>query len=562
MLLLIITFFLESAYEPSSSESEEDHLSSPLGEEDETNSTFQKKIGSKRKFDEDEDEILIKAVNKPITAPDGCKMIVSKSNTAKKFYCIWCNKFLQKFARHLLSCHMDQAIVKKFASIPPGRPERIEIISKIRGEHEFQYNTNNIMNNGELIVKRRPNKKMGPTNDTTNADKIRKHLDCYKGSSYTVCPKCKIFFLRSSIRHHYRKCRESSSTQEPGIKRNLQSKLLLKNRIHELASEKVKSTFFYIRDDEIGSEARYDWLVVEYFNTLVQRYPSEEDEQMLRSKARTIGRFILASKKIDPAIKDLADIMVPSRHKLCMEATYKVSGTSDDYNTIKAPSTALAIGTLIKQIAKFLCRVYIEREDRRRKRATDEFLEMMEGDFTIINCRAKVVHGKNVRLKEEAQLPSKGDIAKLVTYLEAQRTLVLTSLRRKFSYESWIKLSELTLLSIQVFNRRRQGETSKIKVEDYRRYKKFNTSGIDFISLTDKCKVIAQTYARFLIRGKLGSDVPVLLTDDLIECIEAILSFRDLAKVNSANPYLFGLPPTDNNRNRRLVACIVMREVS
>jgi len=59
---------------------------------------------------------------------------------------------------------------------------------------------------------------------------------------------------------------------------------------------------------------------------------------------------------------------------------------------------------------------------------------------------------------------------------------------------------------------------------------------------------IAERYVRFCIRGKLGRTVPVLLSQDLFECINLILKFREEAKVPTKNPYIFGLPSNDKRR--------------
>lgn len=67
---------------------------------------------------------------------------------------------------------------------------------------------------------------------------------------------------------------------------------------------------------------------------------------------------------------------------------------------------------------------------------------------------------------------------------------------------------------------------------------------------------------RFAIRGKLGRSVPVLLTANLVQCIQMILNHRKYTKVPQKNPYIFGLPSTVNNRYRYLRACDLMREYS
>ncbi|KAM0736423.1 hypothetical protein ACS0PU_010384 [Formica fusca] len=80
-------------------------------------------------------------------------------------------------------------------------------------------------------------------------------------------------------------------------------------------------------------------------------------------------------------------------------------------------------------------------------------------------------------------------------------------------------------------------------------------------SLSEENKKIAERYVRFCIRGKLGT-VPVLLSNDLFQCITFILKFREKAKVPKNNPYVFRLPGFTKNRYRYLRACILMRKFS
>jgi len=54
--------------------------------------------------------------------------------------------------------------------------------------------------------------------------------------------------------------------------------------------------------------------------------------------------------------------------------------------------------------------------------------------------------------------------------------------------------------------------------------------------------------------------VPVLLTNELFQCVNLIIKFRKEAKVPTKNPYVFGLPAFNKDRNRYLRACVLMRK--
>lgn len=69
---------------------------------------------------------------------------------------------------------------------------------------------------------------------------------------------------------------------------------------------------------------------------------------------------------------------------------------------------------------------------------------------------------------------------------------------------------------------------------------------------------IAEKYVRFCIRGKLGRNVPVLLSNELFDCVTLILKWRKETNVPSKNPYIFGLPGFNNHRYKYLRACVLM----
>jgi len=53
---------------------------------------------------------------------------------------------------------------------------------------------------------------------------------------------------------------------------------------------------------------------------------------------------------------------------------------------------------------------------------------------------------------------------------------------------------------------------------------------------------ITKKYVRFLIRGKLGRSVPVLLDYEMKNCINLLLQYRKEANISEGNPYIFALP--------------------
>ena len=62
-----------------------------------------------------------------------------------------------------------------------------------------------------------------------------------------------------------------------------------------------------------------------------------------------------------------------------------------------------------------------------------------------------------------------------------------------------------------------------------------------------------------VLRGKGNRTVAVLLTSELIQCIEIILECRKTLHISNNNPYVFALPSKDKNNHRYASACEAMR---
>jgi len=107
--------------------------------------------------------------------------------------------------------------------------ERKVIIETIRKESNFIYNTSSQLNTGELIVSRRPLK----------ANKSVLHFIC--------CPKCKDFYTKNNVKHHFQDCNKSSISRHIMVlDRKIQA------RIHTKASDMVRKVIFPIlRDDDV-----------------------------------------------------------------------------------------------------------------------------------------------------------------------------------------------------------------------------------------------------------------------------------------------------------------------
>lgn len=479
------------------------------------------------------------------SAPDDSELMVQTSEItdAKKHFCLFCNKMQTKIARHLENVHSSEDEVKKFISLPPGNPERLQIIASIRKNGDHVFNTSRKLNTGQLLVCRRPNKRMNK-----------------EARDFLPCGNCKGQYARSVLRHHWRKCTKRDGKRE----RIITSKgRKVAARLHEKASVDVRKHIFpYLREDEIVRGIRYDELMILYANKQCQKYLSHQHQyQMIRARIRLLGRFVHAIKKINGHIKQFADVFQPRYYDATIAAVKVVAEFNEDKRIFEHPATASNLGTNLKQAAEILRSEYIKQEMEHDQKRVDDFLKLMGEDFGVsINKIVAETQTQNNRRKKTV-LPTTDDIKKFHSYLKAERIANFQSLQKQFSYKCWKKLAETTLLSLQLFNRRRPGEIERLYLEDFNSYQGIDMADKEsFNALSEEGKQLARDYVRFEIRGKLGRSVPVLIYTDILDCLKLIVRHRSAAGVPESNQYLFGLPSNDKDRFKYLRACDLMRQ--
>lgn len=161
-------------------------------------------------------------------------------------------------------------------------------------------------------------------------------------------------------------------------------------------------------------------------------------------------------------------------------------------------------------------------------------------------------------------LPTTSDIKILSDHLNNEMISTYKHLTEQYSYQTWLSLLQYTLICIQTFNRRRAGEIERALIADLNAMEKISETEHPEIyeRLSAMQKTLAEEYSRFVITGKLGRDVPVLLNSQMEKSLRLILSHRSSTKVPAKNPYIFGIPGFTDGRFKYLRACQLMRQFS
>ncbi|KAJ6639451.1 hypothetical protein Bhyg_12196 [Pseudolycoriella hygida] len=207
-----------------------------------------------------------------------------------------------------------------------------------------------------------------------------------------------------------------------------------------------------------------------------------------------------------------------------VEAIRSVARVDEIRNEFIAPNTATSAVTAIKQIGEMLVVQYIRRGDHKSKWITRDFLTVLNCDMcTSINKMATETKSRKARPARHKTviLPSSEDVKILAQYIETERIKCFTELSESYTFKNWLRLNELTMASIIVFNRRRVGDTQNILAEDYAFKEVINESTNEelFSDLPEHSKKIASQYSRMKVRGKRNRTVPVLLKANVDDCL-------------------------------------------
>ncbi|XP_071650845.1 uncharacterized protein [Temnothorax longispinosus] len=470
---------------------------------------------------------------------DDRNMYVETSNNPKSkklSMCPYCKKLQTQFTRHLEWIHKNEEDVKKFSLLPKGNSERKKIIGILRRTGNFIYNTDSNINKGDLIVCRRPR---------TNK----------QAADFIPCAKCKGFFAKNNIRHHFRSCVQK---QEP--QRNV--KLLGRTvacRIHHSACTLLRRLVFPVmREDNITQIIRYDELLIAYGNKLCQNKYRPQHHDMIRARLRLLGRFLIVLRDIDNSVVDFTSIYDPIKYEQCIKVVNKLAQFDETTETYKILSVASSLGRYIKQVGQVLKSMCIKKQEFHKQTVVEDFLKLFtENYLASINKMILETQEYKKRGQKNIVLPSIDDIEMFNTYLKFERTKALQFLQTTgFSIQAWRMLAETTLVSIMVFNRRHPGELERILIENLK-----NCAAISKEEAPELYKSLSK-YVRMTIRDNLGRLVPVLLHEEILKCMQMIVNYRKHAGVPENNPYIFGIYTIDKNRYKYLKASVLMRKHS
>ncbi|CAG5093207.1 Protein of unknown function [Cotesia congregata] len=286
--------------------------------------------------------------------------LTTKKGNQKKDTCCFCEKEYFKIARHLEMVHSTEPEVKSFVKLKKKCAERLNEIAILRkrGNHMYNMKQGRKANGkpGLLKVARCPNK----------ASKKR-------GGNYAVCCKCKGWYTKTNLRHHYRVCQDGAHSSK-GI---LAKARRIQGQIHQRASDAMRHKIIpYMKLTEHVKLIRYDLMIILFGNEECTKYKKRNLAQMIRAKLSLLARFLVVMKEADSTISDFASIYNPAHYYKVIETINKFAGLDEETGYFKVPYRASEITTNINKIGQILINECIINKENEKKEDVQNFLSL------------------------------------------------------------------------------------------------------------------------------------------------------------------------------------------
>ncbi|XP_035993659.1 uncharacterized protein LOC118563357 [Fundulus heteroclitus] len=442
----------------------------------------------------------------------------------KKQYCLYCKQGYIKISRHLERAHHNKPEVAQAIAFPKGSRERRLHLEHLRNRGNFAHNVE-VLNSGtgRLVPRKQPRE----TSESQN---------------YLHCTYCQGLFTKKVLWRHMTICKfKPNVVKKPG-----------KTRVQALCAfavpppPGVKTEFWKLLNsmiqDEVYSAVKSDELIIEYGQHLYNRLGYDPTKhEYIRQKMRELGRLLIHSKKITP-MTTIEEHIKPANFMLVVESVKSLAGFTVVTNTYRCPSLALKIGYSLTKISQLVeSRANVQKNYSAAKDAR-AFRNVYESRWNEFVSAASLRTLQESKWNAPQLLPFTKDVQTLHSHLSEQQQHFYNQLSTEVSSQTWMNLTKVTLTQVILFNRRRSGEVSKMSLSAY--LSSIPNSDQDDLkeALSDLEKKLCKHFRRLEIRGKRGRKVPVLLTPEMQQSLDMLVSKRQECGVPTENIYLFARP--------------------
>ncbi|KAK7096458.1 hypothetical protein V1264_005754 [Littorina saxatilis] len=434
----------------------------------------------------------------------------------KKHFCLYCKKSYPKIARHLEDMHSDEFDVARVLSKNKKSKERRAAWAVLTKKGDFNHNYECVETGGGVLVPKYRSKQK------TQGD-------------YVTCGVCFGLYSKRILWKHQKTCEAATEKgKESDAKGIGAGKLLMPVKIQ---NKRLRDNILVdMNDCDVKEVVQGDRLILEYGNRLLEKHPEPHKKTYISNKMRELGRLVQHTKHDN--IRSIEDCLDPCHFESVLLSVKAIAGYDNDTGMFKRPSLALKVGYSLKKCCKILKSKALREEDDAKEKKCTNFLALYEEEW----CDRIAGHAHNTldsrKYNTPKLLPFTEDVKKVHCHLQTIAKEAKKSLEQSSSYKL---LAQVSLTQIILFNRRRSGESQRIKVQEVEaalnpgQAKTAESEVVKSLSAFER--QLSRTHVRVETKGKRGRKVPVLLTEEMKENVILLLENR-----KTDGDFLFTMP--------------------
>lgn len=453
---------------------------------------------------------------------DGAHILTSKPVTTSNInYCYVCGKAQTKIARHLRT-HKTHTEIEHIFSLPKKSKERKTLLEKLRNRGNFKHNNAVLQSGrGSLKIKRK-----------TKSDR--------PAETFIHCMYCKGLYVRKELCRHARRCPDKPD--DNGADNESGKRRVLGLAVDSVSFQKISSGVWKLisnmKDDDVASVVRNDVCILQFAQSLFNRHGQDPTKyEYMRQKLREVGRLLCLRN--DFSVHNMEDAIKPGNFQKVVQGVKKVSGY-DEQHSYQTPSLALKLGHTLKISEIVHCRALVA-EDENLAKSTETFNKLYKSKWSELVSHSALNTLSDAKYNKPSTLPFTEDVQIFHQYLGKTAESAFCNRKEKATTQNYSDLAKGTLAQV-VFNRRRAGEVSKMRIRSFieRDQTKLHEDVAMGLSKTEQ--KLCKYFTRLEIMGKRGRKVAVLLTPSMVDALSLLTSKRSECSVCDKNIFLFARP--------------------
>ncbi|XP_051809978.1 uncharacterized protein LOC127535650 [Acanthochromis polyacanthus] len=354
-------------------------------------------------------------------------------------------------------------------------------------------------------------------------------------------------FKRTELWRHEKSCRERKEERQKGKRARVQKSSSHLIPVRESCNG-VQKIIHSMLQDRVTCHIRTDEMICAYGDALFAKKGREDSQhRYIAQKLRELGRFVLAAKEIDKHVRGLKDICDPANFQLAIKAARRVSNYDASKNEYGKPSTAVKIGFSLKGATEAWIGHCLMMSDVKTENKAKKFKELLENSWSTYVATNAHSTMEQRRWNREDNVPLTEDVVTLQNYLRKAEDEAKAELTEHASTTAYRKLSESLLAQIIVFNKKREGEASRLTLETYLKADTGPVNKDIYETLSPVEKQLSHRLTRLVTRGKRGRKVPILLLERTKASLDFLIEKRREVGILEENPFLFARLGTTTN---------------